>query len=1511
MRNWLAPNVETRLLDEVAQRRRRNAALRQTIRPETARLMTGYADAYPWMDPGAVQSLASSGLRPDDPAVVSIADIAAQQAAEEGEFDTPADEVADPWYETLFNAATGWAKPIVRTGFTILATPMEELEALLGSAGQALFEDSEPEQAGGGFPQVLAGLLNPLAAVQQLTPELVGAASDPADLIGDFWTNYTEKAARSTGLLALGDLVEGKYSFREWWTGRDDMLRDAEGNPVEAGLGSGFLPAGPIWQEREAQKRRLTLDGEFVTPGRVLARNFTEPGSTEYQFLSGLSDFSRQIAADPAEGALRNLSRAARATRNFQSVGLIDGLRGTVDPERAVRHFLTSREGRDLVDWLTVTDDVDDIWQATRYADLETAGRLANTSTTNETLKVLSDTLGTVIREKPTASWFSRRVGGLGQSEYGAIFGAGARVRRSTANWRWTQDMPRSLMNAHDINDSARQLDRWMRNSKLGDDVRKARIRQLAGLEDGDSIGLLDVGKGVMDDTKKLLMDIGVRESRATRLTRLYDNMGEELRAFGIDALGRHEDVLGPFRRLDGGELQVMPKAMPLLASEMVDNIIPLPPSARDIRRLTGHTETLRRLYDSGLWKGTVDGLDSAMSSIWKPLQLLRGAYTVRVIGEEQVRMAGSGLDTLFTHPFSAIAWTHGIDPKSRLGRLLARADIDLSQRGTRTVTGELMDEIHEYNAALSRGAAGHTGLPGEILTGRYVKAGPGDPDRFRGWTVELQHMANDPVMRRLAGGLEPGDLRSIGGRSTGNIVDDVKEWFWSGSGQKFRKDWARIHGREALYGNQQVADDYIDLFVNRLQNSTGGDPDLIEAVAKRRLGDLSLRDFGQESKIASLLEDSYSHAIPNYVKKPEVLTRRGRFRGFDRLTDAGFDFLMSKPTNFLSRSPTFRQKYWQRVSEVIGFADEATQKALIRAADDANMGSGFIGELAEKVVQAGPGTKLSGLDDVDVLAKGFALDETRKLLYDLQKRSQFFDMARLVFPFGEAWKEIIGAWTQILRKNPQTIRRFQQGLDGVRQPSLLPGAEPEQGLDPDSGQGFFHKDPNTGEEVFTYPAQWAGKLLGLTEPSGAGVSFVGRAAGLNIVSATVLPGFGPVVQYPASKIIPETPGWDFVEDTISPFGQEGFIESFIPSWLEKVGQGLFGDPRNPENHRLFANTVADVQRHLLASNPRAYDISTQDGQQQLFDDATSKAKWLYIIRGVAQSGVPTGPSLQWTTEDVEGNVVPVKLLSDELRRMTQEEYGGDRQAAFADWVRRFGVENVLATVGKSTAVTERPVTEKGDEWLRAHAELERDYPITIGYFAPEPAVGEFDYNAYLRQFETGAREALAPDEQVALANDFLGRIQWEQAKRVAALKPGPVTSSWLAQVRTQLAEKFPGFDGWVSRRVWEQRPQVEEQIAELERAVTTPELQQTDAGQGTILYLSARQLASQMVATLPGNTKHFQQAKSAIHIRSWLRSVAAQIVEEHPDFARVWHGVFERELAEDEELALGGGISA
>ena len=103
-------------------------------------------------------------------------------------------------------------------------------------------------------------------------------------------------------------------------------------------------------------------------------------------------------------------------------------------------------------------------------------------------------------------------------------------------------------------------------------------------------------------------------------------------------------------------------------------------------------------------------------------------------------------------------------------------------------------------------------------------------------------------------------------------------------------------------------------------------------------------------------------------------------------------------------------------------------------------------------------GTGDASLDEIDEIAKADALGFVKDLLYDVTEGNQFFDAFRLVFPFGDAWAEVLTRWGRLVAENPQLPDRFRQGIRAGR----------NLDLDGD-GVGLFHEN-DRGEEVFDFP---------------------------------------------------------------------------------------------------------------------------------------------------------------------------------------------------------------------------------------------------------------------------------------------------------------------------------------------------------------------------------------------------------------------------------------------------------
>lgn len=1262
---------------------------------------------------------------------------------------------------------------------------------------------------------------------------------------GSFGSNLS-KAGGSTARLALGDLMDGK----------------------KVRLGTGLFAGhkeGELGAEQQRLARRLKVNGQWISVGRSIATVVSEPGTKPYQIMSGLVDGAIAIAGDPAALGLGKLAKLQKAKKAFlaQDAGMLTGRRPML-LEEVTDQWLTGPVGSKVINYGAETTDAAEIWRTFgRKVPVSLVRDISKATSPDEVRDLIkSSVLEGKLRNKPTLE-----------------------VRRSFDNVRMLQTMPGRAVDPNDADAVVRQMENFMRNAKLPEDTIKARLNSIIERSGEDNrVAMFDEVNATMGDTfvgVKAALDgkTDGAQTVARRLTKMWGNYTDTLAKYYTDDIGNNAPVLGAV--LDGNDL---PLPTPHLVSEYIGGAIPLP-DARAIRRVTSQ---YGRLMDKPGLDWGVAALDFLSNDVWKPMVLLRGAWTIRVVGEEQIRMASAGLDSVFRHPISAISYIAG-SPNSRLGKMLD-AIPGVDPRAATGIGQRAFDEsVEEFQSALSvRGGGWRDRVT--VLGKRPVRRD--EPDFAKFWSHELLKLENDPIGRRVLRGLEPGD--GVAAPRAG--LDGVKDWFWEGTGSKFRKELGSGPRREAILTDRQVADDYIDTVFKRWQVKTADDPELMEFM---RSG--PLRGEGREAspRLMAKLEElnAAGRAPSTVVGDIEWNMRQSQgakaSAGVDKAVDALFNALMSKPTNTLSRSPAFKQFYWKRVEEMIGQADEAGRAAILADAKAANLSRKQIARLEAKQAAGDLNP-----DQIDLMAKGFAVDSTKGLLYDLSQRSQFFDITRLLFPFGEAWKEILQTWSRVgfTEGGGKPFRRAQQTIEGAR------------------GAGFFYTDPQTGEEMFNYPGSGIlnNALIGVPVP------FQGRVGGLNLVGSSVLPGLGPIVQIPASKLIPNKPEWDWLQEIVVPFGEpnfkQGVLESQLPGWLQKLR--TFND--DPESDRLFANTVTDLMRYLRSTGD--YTNSEED-QDRLEADAISKARKLYVIRAGAQFFSPTSP------KPVAIAKVP-ETAAAELRKAHPELFDGDRlfnpalatRTVMADLVLndfremsdrdydtapfafmdKYGEGALLFMQPKSRSVVGGlPVSKVGNDWVRTHPDIVKRYPLIYGYFAPQGDPGDFDIAAYNRQLESGEREPLSPHEVLRLASSRVGAMLYDQAK----LKAGTTRAGqeWLSTVRTAIAAEYPGFGEKLGLAERAKFPQVLEQ---LEEAATDEKVLETDAGKGLVLYLAARQKALGQLAAISTKgrpIKGIGSAKAARPIREWLRQVAAAIGEEHPDFAPLFEQSLSREFTADD----------
>ena len=83
-------------------------------------------------------------------------------------------------------------------------------------------------------------------------------------------------------------------------------------------------------------------------------------------------------------------------------------------------------------------------------------------------------------------------------------------------------------------------------------------------------------------------------------------------------------------------------------------------------------------------------------------------------------------------------------------------------------------------------------------------------------------------------------------------------------------------------------------------------------------------------------------------------------------------------------------------------------------------------------------------LEDMLVAAKHDSIEETKALFYDLAGKSNIMDALKFVFPFGDAWYEVLSRWAKMM--NPvqsggqsfRNVRRATVGINAARQSGFL-----------------------------------------------------------------------------------------------------------------------------------------------------------------------------------------------------------------------------------------------------------------------------------------------------------------------------------------------------------------------------------------------------------------------------------------------------------------------------------------
>lgn len=942
----------------------------------------------------------------------------------------------------------------------------------------------------------------------------------------------------------------------------------------------------------------------------------------------------------------------------------------------------------------------------------------------------------------------------------------------------------------------------------------------------------------------------------------------------------------------------------------------------------------LANLFGSG-WVNTTTGYMWMQSNVWKPSRLLRMGYTLRVTPEEFGRRIWDG-QTWVTHPggiFSLFADTRKSDDLTRLltGRKgmgsISEELIDLGDGRTVSVAaGFTADDLQRVtvNAETLSGLRDpYTSLRDALRTGSPVggrstsgfstdtigaRWGDGSINKnfTSAWQEELQRLSSDIITQRVARDgvdetwrwlLQPPDADSARGvdRLTAAALQDE-------SLRAAEDNWflMQLHEMHARNGTSALDDAeglrlYLDSVSNRIKAVSGGDDDLLRVIRR-----------GTWDDNIDLTRKVENGVNPPVVPRPTMTSgdTPGQIR---RWLSGFFEGTVAIPSNFLNRIPAFNSSYERAIVELAPLGDNVDD--LVRGAQRA----GLRGSALDAVRQGARGEGLLRASQIDLLARKYAADQTQQLLFDVSMRSNFFENFRIMFPFGEAWREVVTTWGRLMRDQPAVALRYggmvaREGTTGDAGQTYLS----IMGVDKEA-EGFFYQD-QYGETSFFYP----GSNLPFLAAGLPGGGFEGAVSNLNL-AGEIAPGADPMVQIPLDMVLPDTKAWDRVRGLIFPFGEPPkplSTANWLPTWfakfLDEMNEGAFGGRlgfTNDESANRIANRTMAVTRALASTGQ--YNLSDEADVRRMFEDARGASLFMGIFQAGVQAATPTSPKSFYDIIGPNGENVEMAVALQDLYDLYEE----DPQNAVVRWITDYGLNNILMTQGftTTTAWGGMPLHQEGWNWYREYPEMSEKYPNIYGLFSPGEDITEGDPDdfvneAYDAQKESGERIPLSPEQWFALAQNKVASSIYSQIRAAVYNAAGGSLNedqrALLAAERGRLTARFPG---WRSVQNVGGRTPVRQIMDEFETAYQDEQLTRTPAGQAFRMYWEARGIVVAMadseglVSSDPYAAGGWREAGDGFVYRESLRGLLDQLAVAEPDFAEMAE-VLALEFDDDEE---------
>lgn len=613
---------------------------------------------------------------------------------------------------------------------------------------------------------------------------------------------------------------------------------------------------------------------------------------------------------------------------------------------------------------------------------------------------------------------------------------------------------------------------------------------------------------------------LGVDSETLREATRLFENGRSKMASYWADrhAAGAKLD----FITLKGKKVTI---SGPHLDSEYLNSAVYLPP-VQDILDVIGFASKLGKTGE--LFIDAKAKAEWFTNNVWKRMVLIRPAYVIRNIAEEQIRVLGTGHISFFNNPVTAIAmWLGRTESSNPVRRVLGLFDTHrntlagpgfklssaVDEFAYESAAHDMVDEYLGFMASRS-----FTGMDmGDVTTTlrlsgyKDIPYGHESGRWWEGLASEVRILSNSKIARYVASTAKGREQETVEYFLRGKGKDDylefakmrnpeTREWLLTDEGAMAflfsgkdeagrlvsvaaRIEEAAGKGGEASYLiKNMIAYGKTNVGGNVLQVPRGiqSAENSIKNAAQVAKGKKELPDINKE--FAKVLESAFAgkgnwDGIRMNIPFQEFKRERKMRGGVTEISNWFFDVAV-KFEKTSTMGPEWRMKYWDAINDVAASLDaDAIAKLRVTAKDSLTPLQSWKGDAIgtkhpvwKALEKTGEGGNVS-VEMAHKYASHVATKHVQDLFYDASRKRLLFHKLRLIAPFGQAWENTIEAWGRIALNNPMQIYKVSKGLQWLTKPessALYQLTDAKDFYDPN--QGFFFTDPLDGQRKLFVP---------------------------------------------------------------------------------------------------------------------------------------------------------------------------------------------------------------------------------------------------------------------------------------------------------------------------------------------------------------------------------------------------------------------------------------------------------